>query len=281
MKMKPITGAMERHSVWRWFTSAWSRNIRHIKRKSTYKNERINFHNQIMISSSLYFITIPSSFFDINRVYIEAATSTALKSAKKNMPLKWNIHCNHISSIRFVHSTFLYWLLFDFKGKSINRHKLTRICSTCAASVCTKTHEPKLSRTKLFVCVKNKKISLFMLVSFSFAGVRFRLLHTPPLRFVYAPLSLCALLLYGAHVTFIQFYGALFALTRVQYIFESVRQYTAVVFHEERCAPINYFHCELWKTHKMIRWCYFIHRSCLLLAIGICDHCLHSVLAAT
>lgn len=97
-----------------------SSHILRIKRNHTIKMKE-STHNQIMISSLLYFITILPSFLHINCNECESAKVGEVKKKKKKKKTRneWkknraknlsksNIHCCHISSIRFVHSALSF-----------------------------------------------------------------------------------------------------------------------------------------------------------------------------
>lgn len=119
-----------------------SSHILRIKRNHTIKMKE-STHNQIMISSLLYFITILPSFLHINCNECESAKVGEVKKRRRRRRLGTNekrtgpkTYRNQIYIAAIFHRFALfiplspslalssYWLLFDFKGESINRHKL-------------------------------------------------------------------------------------------------------------------------------------------------------------
>lgn len=126
-------------------------NIPRIKQNHTIKMKE-STHNQIMISFALYFTTISSSFLYINRNKTQTqwdgrditmewersnSSSSSAYTFTKNQIYIATIFHRFALFIRF----FLYWLLFDFKGESINRHKLTNISEIYAWCTMSFVHD--------------------------------------------------------------------------------------------------------------------------------------------
>lgn len=99
-------------------------NITKIKRNHTIKMNE-STHNQIMISFALYFITISSSFLYINRCKSTQKNGTQRAQRNAYAKIKYTLLPYFIDSLRSFDSSYWPWL--DFKGESINRHKLTNI----------------------------------------------------------------------------------------------------------------------------------------------------------